>query len=288
MRARVSGIRLTREPVVACLDDGEADAVHGDRALVDQVAAELGRHGHVDDLPVLAGRAGGDGADAVDVTLDDVAAEPGGRGDRALEVDPVARLDAGEAGLVERLLHDVGGPGVAVALGDGEAAAVDGDRVAQPGIRQHVLGVDGEPDGIALVLDPGDGAELFDDPGEHQLSPGCMVRRTFGCSPSRPSSTVTSVTTGRSACGDGGDSQVGDGLLAGAEQHRGDVGDDLVDQPGPQERRGEGRAALEEDVLAVPGEQRLQRGLGVAGAQVQRLGMVVEDPLGSRAGRARP
>ena len=193
------GDQADGEPVGAGLDDGEADAVHGDRALVDQVAAELGRHRHVDDLPVLAGRAGGDDADAVDVTLDDVAAEPGGRGDRALEVDLVARLDAGEAGLVERLLHDVGGPRVAVALGDGQAAAVDGDRVAQPGVREDVLGMDGEPDGITLVLDPGDGAELLDDPGEHQLSPGCMVRRTFGCSPSRPSSTVTSVTTGRNA-----------------------------------------------------------------------------------------
>src|SRR4029079_2046721 len=130
-----------------------------------------------------------------------------------LEVDPVAGLHAGEAGLVERLLHDVGGPRVAVALGHRQAAAVDGDRVAQADVGEDVLGVDGEPEGVALVLDAGDGAQLLDDPGEHgQLpalladgldrldpSPGCMVSRTFGCSPSSPSSTVTSVTTGRNA-----------------------------------------------------------------------------------------
>ena len=81
---------------------------------------------------------GHDGADTVDVALDDVAAEPRVRGDRALEVDPVAGLDAVQAGLVEGLLHDVGGPGVAVALGDRQAAAVDGDRVAEPGVLEDV------------------------------------------------------------------------------------------------------------------------------------------------------
>ena len=31
-----------------------------------------------------------------------------------------------------------------------------------------VAALDGEPEGVALVLDRGDGAELLDDPGEHQ------------------------------------------------------------------------------------------------------------------------
>src|SRR5690606_3603902 len=102
-------------------------------------------------------------------------------------------------GLVERLLHDVGRPRVAVALGHREAATVDGDRVAEADVGKDVLGVEGEPQGIPLVLDPGDRAELFDDPGEHQRSPGLRVNRTLGCSPSSPGSTVTSVTTGRNA-----------------------------------------------------------------------------------------
>ena len=84
------------------------------------------------------------------------------------------------------------------------------------------------------------------------------------------------------------DSQVADRRASGAEQHRRDVGDDLVDQAGPQERRGEGRAALEEHVLAVAGEQVFQRRLGVAGAQVDGLGGVVEDPRGRGRGRAPP
>ncbi len=64
----------------------------------------------------------------------------------------------------------------------------------------------------------------------------------------------------------------------GAEQHRCDVGDDLVDQPGLEERGGQGRSALEEDVLAVAGEQVGQRLVRVAGAEVDGLGPVVEDP----------
>ena len=52
---------------LADLDDGEADAVDGDRALVDEVAREVGRQGDLDDVPVLAGRAGDDLADAVHV-----------------------------------------------------------------------------------------------------------------------------------------------------------------------------------------------------------------------------
>ena len=58
---------------------------------------------------MLAGRAGDDLADAVDVALDDVTAEALVDGDGALEVDPVAGGHAAQRRLVERLLHQVGG-----------------------------------------------------------------------------------------------------------------------------------------------------------------------------------
>ena len=55
VRARVSGIsetvKLSSAPAV---DDGQRDAVDGDRALVDEVAGQLGRQRDLDDLPVLA------------------------------------------------------------------------------------------------------------------------------------------------------------------------------------------------------------------------------------------
>ena len=184
------------------LDDGEADAVDGDRALVDEVLRELGRQGDLDDLPVLGGLASYDVADAVDVALHDVTAEALLGGDGSLEVDPVAGVDLVERRLVERLLHHVGGPGTALDRDDGQAAAVDRDRVAEAGAVEHGVGGDGETDRVGEVVDRGDGAELLDDAGEHQdslLRVGVRVKRTFGSSPSRPGSTVTSVTTGRNA-----------------------------------------------------------------------------------------
>ena len=78
--------------------------------------------------------------------------------------------------------------------------------------------------------------------------------------------------------GDGGDAEVGDGAGARAQQHRGDVGHDLVDEAGREEGPGEGGAALEEHVLPVSGEEGVERLARVAGAQVHRLGAVVEDP----------
>ena len=79
VRARVSGIRLTVNDSAAHLHDRQGDPVDGDRALRHQVALEVGGQGDLDELPVLARRTPHHGAGGVDVALDDVAAEPGGR-----------------------------------------------------------------------------------------------------------------------------------------------------------------------------------------------------------------
>ena len=96
---------------------------------------------------------------------------------------------------------------LAVVRGDGQAAAVDGDRVAETGVLEHGGGAHGEADRVALVLDGLDGAELLDDSGEHVSASlwcwvtvlGRSVKRTLGSSPSIAASTVTSVTVGRNA-----------------------------------------------------------------------------------------
>ena len=104
------GDQADGEAVVARLDDGEADAVDGDRALVDDVAGEVGGQRDLDDLPVLARGAASDRPDAVDVALHDVAAEPGRRAVTARSrLTRLPGLRAAERGLVEGLLHHVGG-----------------------------------------------------------------------------------------------------------------------------------------------------------------------------------
>jgi hypothetical protein len=76
-----------------------------------------------------------------------------------------------------------------------------------------------------------------------------------------------------------------DGIPAGAEQHGSDVGDDLVDQAGLEERRGERRAALEEDVLAVAGEELVSAS---PGSWVRRWWCsALSSKIRERAGRSR-
>ena len=91
VRSRVSGISETSTQSSPSSAIGEADPAERDRALVDRVAQQLGGEGDADAAgeAVLLDR--DDLADAVDVALDDVAAEPVGGLHRQLQVDRGAR-----------------------------------------------------------------------------------------------------------------------------------------------------------------------------------------------------
>src|SRR5699024_10273741 len=84
-------------------------------------------------------------ADPVDVALDDVAVEPAVGPHAALEVHGVAGGEATEGGRGEGGGDDVGAPVLAVDRGDGQAAAADGDRVAERDALQDVRGADPQP-----------------------------------------------------------------------------------------------------------------------------------------------
>ena len=118
-----------------------------------------------------------------------------------------------------------------------------------------------EAGGVAEVLDGGDLTQFFDDSGEHSVllcegggGTGTAVMRRSG--PMR----TASVMSSRNACGDGGDSGVGEGGGARAEQYGGEIADDLVDGARGEEGPGEGGAAFEQDgadaALVQGGEQR--------------------------------
>ena len=165
------GDEADSEVVEAGLDDREADAVDRDRALLDDVAGEVRGQGDLDDLPVLGGLALQHRAGAVDMALDDVAAEARADGRGAFEVDRGADGEGAEAGTVQGLRHDVGGELVALVLDDGEADAVHGDGVAVLRAVGHDGAAEPEARGVAEILDGGDLAQLFDDSGEHFPGP---------------------------------------------------------------------------------------------------------------------
>ena len=121
------------EAVLRDFGDGEADAIDGDAAFIDEVVGRLGGEG---DLEAVVGAVLGvveEFGGGIDVALDEVSAHFGSGVEGGLEVDFAAELDAAEAGAAEGLGEEVKCEDVARDVGGGEAASVDGDAVAKLG-----------------------------------------------------------------------------------------------------------------------------------------------------------
>src|SRR5262249_46685438 len=104
-RGHLQGVRNERdlEPVVGQRGHGEAHAGDRDRTLLHQEAAKRGGSADAHAGAVALRLAGDDLADAVDVALDDVAAERLAGAQRVLEVDAAARAEPAERGAGQRL-----------------------------------------------------------------------------------------------------------------------------------------------------------------------------------------
>ena len=122
------------EPVVVEGRDRQARALDGDGALLDHVPHQLGRRVDPDPPAVSLRLDGPDLADAVDVTLDVVAAERLAGPERGLDVDPRPRLEGLQRGARERLGDGVEGEAPVAALDHRQADAAQSDRVAEPGV----------------------------------------------------------------------------------------------------------------------------------------------------------
>src|SRR5271168_3060821 len=108
-----------------------------------------------------------------------MAAEARAGRERAFKIDEVAGLFLAEIGAAESFAGEVGGEMVRVEFDDGEAAAVDGDAVAEFGALGNrgvgrggtVCGGVGETDAEAAtavgVVEGFDFSYLFGDAGEH-------------------------------------------------------------------------------------------------------------------------
>src|SRR5215469_3732844 len=111
--------------------DGKADAVDGDGAFFRDIAAQILREAN-GEPPIFAFRdEARDTADSVDVTLYEMPADAGCCGERTFEIYVLASFFFAEGGSTQRFAGKIGGAGMRVAFYDGEAAAVDGDAVAE-------------------------------------------------------------------------------------------------------------------------------------------------------------
>src|SRR4029077_10439747 len=89
--------------------DGEADTVDGDGAFFGHVTAQIFGNAH-GEPPVFSFRyEAGDATDAVHVSLNEVAAEARGCGERALEIGGIPGFFFGEGGAAESFAGEVGG-----------------------------------------------------------------------------------------------------------------------------------------------------------------------------------
>ena len=160
------------EGVVADGGEGEADAVKSDRALGCEVVHQVGGRAE-GDTPLAVGSVEGDDlGEAVDVALDEVAAEGLAGEERGFKVDRVAGLEAAEGGEAEGLGDDVEYEPVVARIDSGEADARDADGVALPHLRVEAVVIDDKAlAGIGKIH--GDGAAAgLDDAGEHGGSVG--------------------------------------------------------------------------------------------------------------------
>src|SRR5438046_1067958 len=100
-----------------------------------------------------------DAADAIDVAGNEVAAEPVAQLQRAFEIDGRSFFEAAEVGAAQRLAADIKVQLASLFFDDGEAAAANGDAVADRG----VFGDEGRFDGELERLDAAAGGSLAGD-----------------------------------------------------------------------------------------------------------------------------
>ena len=105
-------------------------------------------------------------ADAVTETLDRTALGELAAGDRVNLERPVRVEDRLGGHIVQGHVDGVGRPPPFPGLDDGEAAAVDRDRVADLRVLEDGRGLEREPPAVAAA----DPTELLDDAGEHQIA----------------------------------------------------------------------------------------------------------------------
>ena len=148
--------------LVADCGHGETDAVDGDRPFRGDVALQLG--GRLDgQRPALLARLeGGQAADPVDVSQDQVATQAGVGAQGALQVDRVAGPQSSQGGAAQGFLDRLHGETGGIEVDDGLAGAVDVDAVADAQILEQARRGDLQTLESALAPHLAHAADFFD------------------------------------------------------------------------------------------------------------------------------
>ena len=190
----------------------------------------------------------------------------------------------------QRLVHDVGGEAAVLDRGGGEADAVDGDGVPFGDLGREAGG-DPQPRAVAGRLDAGDGAPVFDEPGEHAHHTCSRAVIRMSSPDGSESSAIARIASEIFATPSpsSGSRALRPPSSSGATNSR-----DLVDLAGVEERagqvrpafeheRGDGQVELAELVERVGDARRLVlagRGDDVGARHLERLGR--RAPRGAR------
>ncbi len=118
-------------------------------------------------LPIALGLDRANRADAVDVTLNVMAAERVTRAERRLEVDPRPRLEGSERRPCQSLRDRIERQLPVPHADHRQADAVDRDRVSERRVRRGLARSEHEPDARFAAVERDDLADLADQPGEH-------------------------------------------------------------------------------------------------------------------------
>ena len=146
---------------------GKADAVEGNRALLDNPAQNLciGGDRHENGISLLAH--GSYLPHAVDVPADEMSAHARRRQERPLEVELRAAHKPRERRAPHGLRHDVRTKAVRIKMRDRKTDAVDGNAVADVHVRYDEMRADGD----CAAREALEGADLLDDARKQPLTP---------------------------------------------------------------------------------------------------------------------
>ena len=110
--------------------NGEADAVHANRAFEGDIMAKIGRKENFKAMIATMRFHGGNGADAVHMTLDEVTVDAAVGPHGAFEIDAGTWFEVAKVTAVEGFFEKIEADLVVAMRGDGQAATIDGDTVA--------------------------------------------------------------------------------------------------------------------------------------------------------------